>query len=162
MARLSKRWRKAKHRGTIVSLLLLMVFLISLWYSVAWGPGPAAARAVGYQFSGATLYVTEYAGLGGSWGPSGWRINLIRPSVASWYWTWRVPPWTVRVFPLWIPALLIILPTAWLWWKDKPIKDGLCQLCGYSLTGLSIENPTCPECGSAITPPSGRQQSSPA
>ena len=49
------------------------------------------------------------------------------------------------VLPLWFPLLLIGLPTAWLWYIDRPIKSWQCAKCRYDLRGL--EGGVCPECG---------------
>jgi hypothetical protein len=47
--------------------------------------------------------------------------------------------------PLWIPFLLIGLPTGWLWWRDRRRVPAGCCACGYDLTG-NISG-RCPECG---------------
>lgn len=51
-------------------------------------------------------------------------------------------------FPLWIPFVLIAVPTAFLWYGDRYIPPGHCQKCGYDLTGNT--SGVCPECGERI------------
>ena len=71
------------------------------------------------------------------------------PTPVSWnwrWWTWGGNPFTITI-PLWIPFLLIALPTIGLFILDKRRhRPGLCPSCGYSLTGNT--SGTCPECGS--------------
>ncbi len=60
--------------------------------------------------------------------------------IAEWDFYWTVP--------VWIPLLLGGLPTLWLWWRERLGPGGLCQRCGYDLTG-NVSG-TCPECGAAV------------
>lgn len=53
----------------------------------------------------------------------------------------------VRV-PFWIPLIVIAVPTAYLWWRDRRFPRGRCQRCGYDLTGNVSGR--CPECGTPI------------
>lgn len=51
--------------------------------------------------------------------------------------------------PLWMLFLLVVLPTAYLFWSNRRhLPPGHCQRCGYNLTG-NVSG-TCPECGSAV------------
>jgi hypothetical protein len=50
------------------------------------------------------------------------------------------------ILPLWLPIVLVGLPTAWLSWRDRRrIPPGHCRKCGYNLTG-NVSG-VCPECG---------------
>ncbi len=56
----------------------------------------------------------------------------------------------VVIFPLWMPLLVLAVPTAVLWWRDRRrIQPGHCPKCGYNLTGNLSGR--CPECGT-LTP----------
>ncbi len=63
--------------------------------------------------------------------------------------------------PLWLPLLLIALPTAWLWRRDRRYPPGHCRKCGYNLTGN--ESGKCPECGALVIGQvlAGRQEAKP-
>ena len=55
-------------------------------------------------------------------------------------------PLTIYFCPLWLPFLLVLIPTGYLLWRDRRrIPLGHCQKCGYDLTGN--ESGKCPECG---------------
>ena len=49
-----------------------------------------------------------------------------------------------------IPFVVVLLPTAYLWWRDLPFPRGFCHVCGYDLTGNVSE--TCSECGTSVLP----------
>ena len=71
-----------------------------------------------------------------------------RPKVELGWWGGQV------VVPLWIPLLLVAVPTGVLWWRDRRrIPPGHCRQCGYNLTG-NISG-VCPECGTAVSKEAG-------
>jgi hypothetical protein len=48
--------------------------------------------------------------------------------------------------PLWLPLVIIAIPTAILWHRDRRrYPPGHCRQCGYNLTGN--ESGKCPEMG---------------
>jgi hypothetical protein len=51
-------------------------------------------------------------------------------------------------FPLYLPFLLVAVPTFLVWWKRPRRRRGHCPQCNYDLTG-NVSG-TCPECGAAI------------
>ncbi len=53
--------------------------------------------------------------------------------------------------PFWLPLALTAIPTALLFWRDRPrIPPGHCQKCGYNLTG-NVSG-ICSECGTPCEP----------
>ena len=51
--------------------------------------------------------------------------------------------------PLWLPLVVLLVPTVWLWRRDRP-RPGFCRVCDYDLTGNTTG--CCPECGTACEP----------
>lgn len=47
--------------------------------------------------------------------------------------------------PMWMVFLLMVVPTALFWWRDRRYPPGHCQTCGYNLTGNT--SGIGPECG---------------
>lgn len=84
-------------------------------------------------------------------GPQGEsRFGLTFPTTGLYY--YPPPHRDVRspslMVPLWIPFLLVALPTAYLWHRDRRIPTGHCPRCGYNLN-LNVSG-IYPECGFAI------------
>ncbi|MCC6359748.1 MAG: hypothetical protein IT450_13465 [Phycisphaerales bacterium] len=50
--------------------------------------------------------------------------------------------------PLWLPLLMIGIPTASCWRRLRRPAPGCCKKCGYDLTG-NVSG-TCPECGTPL------------
>jgi len=70
------------------------------------------------------------------------------------FWNWRFEKpgtgvdWLV-IIPLWMPFLLVLIPTTYLWYRDwRAIPPGHCQTCGYDLTANTSGR--CPECGQPL------------
>jgi hypothetical protein len=149
------RWRTLlKWSGTLACLLILLAAAVCLrWRFIQVGDG----RSFYIRAAGGTMSV--------GWGPwVGWgrwvhgiavgpRLNTWGEIVAEW--TDGHAPWGISAadvaggrwlsFPLWIPFLLIGVPTGWLWWRDRRRVPAGCCACGYDLTG-NISG-RCPECG---------------
>ena len=119
--------------------------------TVQWetGVGRASFDFHRYWFDPARLYR-------GVWGYPGLRISPTSRRYEPWR-TWV--PWVRRhahpgtktfevIVPLWIPFLMFALPTAFLCHRDRRFPRGLCQACGYNLTGNM--SGVCPECGQRI------------
>jgi len=75
--------------------------------------------------------------------PIDWRVVFRGPRRA------RLGTVILWCIPLWIPFVLVAIPTLWLWVRDRRPPTGYCQNCGYNLTGN--ESGKCPECGVRIT-----------
>jgi hypothetical protein len=58
--------------------------------------------------------------------------------------------------PLWLPLVLTLAPTAWLWGSEvrrrRAVRAGSCPSCGYDRRGLvGGADVKCPECGTVPT-----------
>lgn len=80
-----------------------------------------------------------------------WNFERLDPGIPQIRWP---AVWASRLsgtdtfIPFWIPLIVIVIPTAIFWWRDRPPRAGHCP-CGYNLTG-NVSG-TCPECGEAAT-----------
>lgn len=74
-----------------------------------------------------------------------WWVKILHP---------RPQMWAV-VVPLWIPPLLLAVPTYFLWRRHRSYPLGHCQSCGYDLIGN--ESGVCPECGTDTPKPASHK-----
>jgi hypothetical protein len=79
--------------------------------------------------------------------PTGFRVWW-RPMYLPFDWP-SASHWSLGILPLWIPAVVLAIATALLWYLDRRrIPPGHCRKCGYDLTGNVSGR--CPECGTEI------------
>jgi len=55
---------------------------------------------------------------------------------------------TSYTLPLWIPLVVVAIPTVVFWYRGRRPPPGHCQTCGYNLTGNVSGR--CPECGKPV------------
>ncbi len=146
-----------KWGGVTLCVLLFALWLASGWWMLAW-----VGRSGQQHFIGTMMYGGECT----IWSlPSGTREWFPFPAdgfsglrhVPGWNWTYfelSWSDWSVQSkrrldisFPLWLPFLLLALPTGLLFWSDhrKRMRPNACATCGYDLTGNTSGK--CPECG---------------
>ncbi len=93
----------------------------------------------------------------------GWQFYRIRPAFGRTDLGLVLPVWhrqkiwgtisqlRVRI-PLWLPFLLVTIPTVWLWYRDRRRPtEGHCPNCHYNMTGN--QSGKCPECGTPTPKP---------
>ena len=158
--------RRAKWVGVVVSLPLMFMLIGSNWYSFT------VTRNGSQGFEGlriaAGLVTIDRArmadpiltpGKGVVW------TRMLKSGIVWFRFEWKtstaVPPdpmgsYVFIVFPIWMPLLLVALPTFWLWRVDRRVQPWQCAKCRYDLRGLEGggdegEDAVCPECGEAIT-----------
>ena len=148
--------RRAKWAGVIAVVVLVVSFVVTQWFWVSVRAQSDYTRAV-VEF--------QYGRLYGAFGQSkysiyathrGWFVEtgkLDEPYMALWmnrprfeYYgeAYGHKRWGMSC-PLWLPLLLIAVPTAYLWRADRRAKPWQCAKCRYDLRGL--DGGVCPECG---------------
>ncbi len=147
----------SKWSGVTLCVLLFALWLASgwnfmrfLWYSERW------AYVIDVHNGGCLVAIPSAAVK--AWADDDQSGLSIEGRVFGWDWKYfhfekygSGAQWIG--FPLWLPFLLIALPTGFLFWSDHRRRMhggvGCCAKCGYSLTGNTSGK--CPECG-AETP----------
>jgi len=137
-----------KWTGTLACLLILLAAAAcERWRRVAC---VAANGEMGVCDGGAYLYwwkhESDFFPLEIAIGPYGHHGIGQRGLVRGWPEARFVAGFNLIVVPLWMLFVLIGVPTAWLWWRDRRrVPAGGCAACGYDLTGNVSGR--CPECG---------------
>ena len=144
LAPMRKR-RIFKWVGLVVCSLCLLAFLTSLRWT------PRCSIGSGVVFLEAGRVKVEYWGFSSKgdqelcrsiWKPP----SFVLEDASNLPWSfWFVPSHLYVGFPVWIPFVLIAVPTIVAWRRDRRFPPGHCQKCGYDLTGN--ESGVCSECG---------------
>jgi hypothetical protein len=146
MPRLQRRWWILKWAGLVLSLLIVVVWLLSLHWSLDYSSAMGRSGFLQMGITEGSLYRIRLGDDQPSWDGQ-WSIsrNSALPELVE-----LVPRWYSggMIFPLWIPLLIVAIPTVFLWRRGRRRPPGHCQNCGYNLTG-NVSG-VCPECGEKI------------
>jgi hypothetical protein len=146
-----------KWAGTVVCVLLVAVFAVSMRYQVDWKNRDASVHL---SFWAGHIIFNSYGYARPKASDPGWKAFRIQAPDPFWRRA-AVPFRPLGVYwsggrvslqcPLWVPFVLGAATTAVLWWRDRRrIPQGHCRKCGYDLTGNVSGR--CPECGTIIAP----------
>jgi hypothetical protein len=142
-----------KWGGAAVTLLLVVVWMVSGWWSAAWASdgGRGVAVATGYVVFFHTPPIPHR------------NFYLVPiPSNAPYRWAWlpilkaNTQKWQLYL-PLW-PAILLATPITFAAWRldglarrQARARLNLCPKCGYDRAGLvgGAAGAKCPECGAS-------------
>lgn len=160
------RTRRARIRGAAKwAALVVCVVIAAVWLSSRWWGVQRTAETNGrwlHLALGRGVFSYNDVSLGRSltcdaeWSfhnpAAEWGFHT--PTARSWRPSLMVGPrQTLLWLPLWIPVVILVLSTAWLWWRDRRrVRAGHCAACGYDLAGLA-PGVGCPECGAKPTEP---------
>ena len=143
MTRSRRTRRVLKWVGTVACVLVVAMFLASLQYV------PCFARNTWCVWIDDGCFQVQWNAPVGTFLRDGFLIFGNRtPGNMQWWVSIRLTPPSMMVLPIWLILTVLIMPTAFLWWRDRRYPRGHCQYCGYDLTGNVSGR--CPECGKAI------------
>jgi hypothetical protein len=142
MRRRSPTRRVLKWVGLVGCVVLTAAWGITLFCTFGY---MGSSTAAWFQYDGAVVvaYYAQTAEV-----RPGWFAFDDRPPDPDQLWLPRRVAGAGRDYfaiPVWMPILLLALPTATLWYRDRRPPKGHCQNCGYNLTGNVSGR--CPECG---------------
>jgi hypothetical protein len=148
------RWRVTRWTGTVLCLMVVALCILNLLVIIGFRIGSVAG---GLQHGGVAVVDSQQASncvlprklvvfvpqAAGSF-----RLQVV-PASGPWVYQPVIPlagGQPLAFVPLWLPLVIVVIPTAWLWWRDlRRYPEGHCQKCGYDLTG-NVSG-ICPECG---------------
>ena len=133
--------------GLVVSVTLVALCLLSVRWLFGYVGGAGA-----FVFDYGEVYFTRVHDPALSLSPTGWLCELTGESPGF----WRLPHFvsggvSVLYVPLWLPFLVVAIPSVIVWWRSRRARRGHCERCGYNLAG-NVSG-ICPECGTAIESP---------
>jgi hypothetical protein len=121
-----------------VSIVRRVTFTASNWHA------SAQEGSVIIDYSSVPMYFGQMAGWQVGEHFEGGSVIQRNPGTGKWATTPRT------IVPLWIPLLVIAVPSVFLWFRvARAMRDPKhCSACGYDCTGVP-EGAVCPECGKA-------------
>ena len=149
MRRRSRTRRVLKWVGLVGCVLMLAAWGFSLFWSVSY---ICAHHGCGLGYGYAVIAISSKARPFNPFtNPEAWEVERATGPLSErlgGLLHWQRFGYLSTVFvPLWMPFVLLALPTAFLWHRDRRPPKGHCQGCGYDLTG-NVSG-ICSECGEA-------------
>ena len=152
MRRPSRIRRRLKWTGLVACAMLVVAWVTSLRFGVSWQTSDGCEIEVG---AGCLRICATPFRMDERWWPTiydstaqarwrGWLDRCLYVPSGQTRGTWG----RCFVAPLWCLLVVGLIPTLFLWWRDRPLPPDYCQRCGYNLTG-NISG-RCPECGTQI------------
>ena len=123
--------------GTVLAVLIAVVWTASWWWSAAFY---CLNRFGIHCYRGVINF--SFGAYGGG---TEWHLYYDWNSPYRPIWWPRLRS-TFLIIPLWLPWIVIVSATFYVWFRFKPTGIGFCK-CGYDLTG-NVSG-VCPECGTA-------------
>jgi hypothetical protein len=161
MVRPGRKWRVLKRAGLISCLLIVLAGAVTAFFRLTYRTSTTAplAQLMGWTRYESLVSVTLAGGelqvfYGDDWLDEGEKLGWDVQPIASLGWgdlDWVISGGLEEIqlaLPLWILLVIVAIPTAFLFWRDRPIPPGHCRKCGYNLTG-NVSG-VCPECGKPV------------
>jgi hypothetical protein len=155
--------RVVRWAGTVVCGGIVLVFLLSMGWWMAWFDGSGGEMicedgAVGVRMVDWLQLKAQLTIPAGSRPRHGaWHGHSTPTDVLWWphYASVGKPAYLREIWvPLWIPFAAAALPTGLLWRaqlrRRRRVRVGLCPACGYDRAGIAPDA-ACPECGKVPT-----------
>ncbi len=147
MYRRSRIRRIAKWSGVVVCVVLVVAWVIS----GRWGVSYVVATSPVWHDLRVAYGRADVISTNEAWMPTPDEPRLRYWRNYSWSWAWlpevNNPAGSITC-PLWVPFIIVLVPTAYLFYRDRRHPRGHCQKCGYDLQG-NVSG-VCSECGTEV------------
>ncbi len=163
MARLSRKLRVCKWVGTAGCALVALALAGSWWWQLGFS-WYSKSSCYGCTIGSGSLWLMRVPASMIP-GNAGWDLRAAegtppgsgRPAIVPSVLAFEEADGYFMFVPLWMPFLILLVPTLLLWWREGKPRQGHCRRCGYDLTGNVSGR--CPECGAVV--PAGPPVNSP-
>lgn len=136
--------RRAACAGAALSLLALVAWILSGWWSLGW----CSARGDYVFAEGGRLHLARQTINNYPTRYQGWTFGPA-DTPFGWWWAWRAGSGGYRVaVPLWAISLISASAALGAWKLGHRTLPGTCPRCHYDRSGLAPDR-VCPECGTS-------------